>query len=61
VRARLQNLGYFHGSLEDPPDAELLRDALMEFQGEHQDTHDLEPHGDADAASHGALTDVSGA
>jgi type VI secretion system secreted protein VgrG len=59
VKTRLKNLGYYHGAIDDTLTEELSA-AIAEFQDDHRDTHALEPTGEADAATSGALEDVHG-
>lgn len=58
-KLRLKNLGYYHGAIDDAPDA-ALEDAVREFQADHADSHDLTPTGRADGPTEGALEDVHG-
>jgi type VI secretion system secreted protein VgrG len=59
AKVRLRNLGYYHGTIDGAPNEEL-RAALAEFQGDHQDTHGLEPTGELDTGTAGALEEVHG-
>ncbi|MFT3770161.1 MAG: type VI secretion system tip protein TssI/VgrG [Minicystis sp.] len=59
VKHRLKNLGYYHGPIDDAPSEDLAA-GVAEFQDDHRDTHALEPTGEADAATAGALEDVHG-
>jgi hypothetical protein len=56
VRARLSNLGYLIGAVEDADDGEELRLALQEFQADHE----LPFTGELDDATRAKLADVHG-
>lgn len=56
VRARLSNLGYLIGPVEDADDGEELRLALQEFQADHE----LPFTGELDDATRAKLADVHG-
>jgi type VI secretion system secreted protein VgrG len=59
AKTRLKNLGYYRGSVSDTAD-EPMRDAVMEFQRDHGQTHGLEQSGELDAGTRGALEEVHG-
>jgi type VI secretion system secreted protein VgrG len=56
---RLKNLGYFRG---DPSDGitDAARVAIQCFQEDHKESHALEPTGELDGPTQGALVDVYG-
>jgi type VI secretion system secreted protein VgrG len=59
AKHRLKNLGYYRGLMDAEVSVEL-RAALAEFQQDHHDSHDLEPTGELDQGTAGALEDVHG-
>jgi type VI secretion system secreted protein VgrG len=59
IEQRLKNLGYYTGPIGRGMGPEL-RAAIQEFQYDHADTHGLEPTGDADAGTCGAIEEIFG-
>lgn len=59
AKQRLRNLGYFDGLLdmEKGPD---LSAAVAEFQQDHRDSHGLDPTGELDEGTAGAIEEVHG-
>lgn len=60
ARLRLKNLGYYNGLVTEEPPDEGLRAAVAEFQDDHRETHGLEPTGELDEGTAGALEEVHG-
>jgi type VI secretion system secreted protein VgrG len=59
AKTRLRNLGYYAG----PLNAELsdeFKTAVVDFQEDHRSTHDLEPTGELDEGTVGALEEAHG-
>jgi type VI secretion system secreted protein VgrG len=59
AKLRLTNLGYYQGPRDGTPSAEL-RAAILEFQSDHEDSHGLDPTGEYDEGTQGALVEVHG-
>ncbi|MFO0611120.1 MAG: type VI secretion system tip protein TssI/VgrG [Polyangiaceae bacterium] len=59
AKQRLKNLGYWTGPI-DPSRGPELATAVGEFQDDHHDTHGLEPNGELDGGTAGALEEVHG-
>jgi hypothetical protein len=59
VKQRLKNLGYYAGIMDPSPGDELIA-AVREFQADHHDTHGLDPTGELDGGTRGALEEVHG-
>lgn len=57
AQQRLKNLGYYGGPVDGVMSDEL-RAAIAEFQRDHEETHGLEPTGELDGPTQGALKDV---
>jgi peptidoglycan hydrolase-like protein with peptidoglycan-binding domain len=56
---RLANLGYYQGAQDGTLSPEF-RGAVAEFQDDHRDSHGLEPTGEYDEGTQGALEEVYG-
>jgi type VI secretion system secreted protein VgrG len=59
AKIRLKNLGYYDGPVNTVADDEFHA-ALAEFQYDHRETHGLEPTGELDGGTAGALQEVHG-
>jgi type VI secretion system secreted protein VgrG len=59
AQVRLRHLGYFQGT-PGPTVTDEVTSAVMEFQEDHADSHALDPTGQLDGATSGALEDVYG-
>jgi hypothetical protein len=59
AKQRLKNLGYYDGDVDGALD-DAFAAAVAEFQGDHKDSHGLDPTGNYDASTQGALGDVYG-
>jgi hypothetical protein len=59
AKARLKNLGYYEGPVDGEAN-DAFRRALAEFQDDHRDSHALEPTGELDAGTAGALEEIHG-
>ncbi|MBK8257711.1 MAG: type VI secretion system tip protein VgrG [Polyangiaceae bacterium] len=56
---RLTNLGYYSGP-QDGTEGPDYRDAIQQFQADHHDSHGLDPTGEYDEGTQGALEEVHG-
>jgi type VI secretion system secreted protein VgrG len=59
AQQRLTNLGYYSGPI-DGAQGDELRAAVAEFQRDHADSHALDPTGDLDGGTTGALEEIHG-
>lgn len=59
AKVRLKNMGYFTGELSEKADG-AMREAVAEFQADHKETHGLDPTGELDEGTAGALEEVHG-
>lgn len=58
-KLRLRNLGYYRGDVDEVADAPF-RAAVIELQDDHKESHGLEPTGEYDEPTQGALEEIHG-